>query len=254
MSAANPCPHCSMRHCVRCRRTAPCGQGCRPNCAAGWYSGGPVEARRQLLDTRSREAVELARRLGDPATLGWALTARFVIILGPDHLDEMVALGDEIVTVAEQAGAWEEVANGLALRFEVQLTRGEIRLAQADLERHIALAEELKLLSQSWHAAAHQAELLLLLGQFTEAAACIDQTLRRGAAAHRDEALKTAALQRLLLFMEQGSFQEGVLEELRSTLERLEAERRIRKSIPPCSPGSIANLVRSDEHKQGSTS
>lgn len=51
-------------------------------CAAGWFSGGPVEARRQLLDTRSREAVELARRLGDPATLGWALTARFIIIWG----------------------------------------------------------------------------------------------------------------------------------------------------------------------------
>jgi DNA-binding SARP family transcriptional activator len=92
-------------------------------CAAGWYAGGPVEARRQRLDTRSREAVELARRLGDPATLGWTLTARFLIIWGPDHLDEMVALGDEIVTVAEQATAWEEVANGLALRYEVQLTR-----------------------------------------------------------------------------------------------------------------------------------
>jgi tetratricopeptide (TPR) repeat protein len=200
--------------------------------AAGWYRGGPAEARRELLDTRSRDAVELARRLGDPATLGWALTARFIIIWGPDHLDEMVSLGDEIVTVAEQAGAWDEVANGLAFRYEVQLTRGEIRQAQADLERHIALAEELKLLSQSWHAAAHQAELLLLQGRFTEAAACIDQTLRRGAAVHRDEALKSAALQRLLLFLEQGDFQDGGPEELRSTLGRLEADRPNHKIYP----------------------
>ena len=204
----------------------------RSACAAGWFSGGPVEARRQLLDTRSREAVELARRLGDPATLGWALTARFIIIWEPDHLDEMVALGDEIVTVAEQSGAWEEVADGLALRYEIQLTRGEIRRAQADLERHIALADELKLRSQSWLAAAHEAELLLLLGRFTEAEASIDQALRRGAAAHRDEAQKTATLQRLLLFLERGGFGEGGLEELRSALERLEVDRPNHKIHP----------------------
>jgi DNA-binding SARP family transcriptional activator/tetratricopeptide (TPR) repeat protein len=201
-------------------------------CAVGWYAGGPVEARRQLLDTRSREAVDIARRLGDPATLSWALTARFLIILGPDHLEEMVALGDEIVTVAEQAGAWDEVANGLAFRYEVRLTHGEIGQAQADLARHIALAEELKLRSQSWHAGTHQAELLLLLGRFAEAATCIGHMFNRGAAAHRNEALKSAAIQRWLLFLEQGGFQEPALEELRSTLDRLEADRPNHKIYP----------------------
>lgn len=213
-----------------CPRKAHCGRGCSldlPALPAGTGAQSKLGA-----NCWSREAVELARRLGDPATLGWALTARFIVIWGPDHLEEMVALGDEIVTVAEQAGAWEEVADGLAFRYEVQLTRGEIRQAQADLERHLALAEELKLRSQSWHAAAHQAELLLLLGRFTEAAACIDQTLRRGAVGHRDEALKTAALQRLLLFVEQGGFQDGELQELRSTLERLETDRPNHKIYP----------------------
>jgi hypothetical protein len=53
MNAANPCPHCSMRHCVRCPRTTRCGRGCSldlPALRAG-SPGGPVEARRQLLDT-----------------------------------------------------------------------------------------------------------------------------------------------------------------------------------------------------------
>jgi DNA-binding SARP family transcriptional activator/tetratricopeptide (TPR) repeat protein len=194
-------------------------------CAAGMYWGGPVEVRRQWQEARSREAVELARRLGDPATLGWALTARFLIVWGPDRLDEMASLADEIVMVAEHAGAWDEVANGLAVRYEIHMTRGEVQDAQGDLERHIALAEELKLRSQSWHAAAHQAELLLLLGRFAEAAACIDQALRRGAAAHWAEAMRTAAQQRLLLFLEQGGLEGGGLEDLRSPLERLEADR-----------------------------
>ena len=109
-------------------------------CAAVCYWGGPVEARRRLQESRSREAVELARRLGDPATLGWALTARFLIMWGPDGLDEMLALADEIVRVAEQAGAWEELANGLAFRYEIHLTRGEVRQARRDLERHTRLS------------------------------------------------------------------------------------------------------------------
>jgi DNA-binding SARP family transcriptional activator/tetratricopeptide (TPR) repeat protein len=197
----------------------------RSACAAGMYWDYPDEVRRQWQEARSREAVELARRLGDPATLGWALTARFLIVWGPDHLDEMVSLADEIVIVAERAGAWDEVANGLAVRYEIHLTRGEVHDARGDLERHIALAEELKLRSQSWHAAAHQAELLLLLGRFAEAAACIDQSLRLCAAAQQGEAMRTAAQQRLLLFLEQGAFEGGGVEGLRSPLERLEADR-----------------------------
>jgi tetratricopeptide (TPR) repeat protein len=190
-------------------------------CAGYWYWGGPVEARERLQEAHSREAVELARRLRDPATLGWTLTARFLVMLGPDGLDEMIALLDEIVAVAEQAGAWEDLANGLVFRSEIHLTRGEVRHAQWDLERHARLAEDLKLPSQIWHAAAHRTELLLLMGQFTEAAAAIDQALHRGMSAHPDEALHTAVIQRLLLFMQQ----DGPLEELRPPLEKLEADR-----------------------------
>ena len=189
-------------------------------CSAGWYWGGPVEARRRLQESRSSEAVELARRLGDPATLGWALTARVLIMWGPDGLDELLALADEIVRVAEQAGAWEEVASGLAFRCEIRLTRGEIRQAQGDLERYAALAEQLKLPTHMWQAGAYQTEFMLLMGRFTQAAACIDQSLRPGAA-HAAEAMETAVFQRFLLFLEQGRG----LEELRPPLERLEADR-----------------------------
>ena len=78
------------------------------------------------------QASGLARRLGDPATLV-RHSARFLIVWGPDHLDEMVALADEIVMIAEHAGAWDEVANGLAVRYEIHLTRGEVHDAQGDL-------------------------------------------------------------------------------------------------------------------------
>jgi DNA-binding SARP family transcriptional activator/tetratricopeptide (TPR) repeat protein len=190
-------------------------------CAAGWYWGGPVDARRQLQEARSREAVELARRLGNPATLGWAHTARFVVMWGPDGLDDMLTLVDEIVRVAEQAEAWEDLANGLAFRYEIHLTRGEVRQAQRDLEGHTHLVAELKLPSHIWHAAAHYVELMLLMGRFTEAAAGIDQALHHGMTAHPAEAMHTAVFQRFVLFLQR----EGALEELRQPLERWEADR-----------------------------
>ena len=190
-------------------------------CATYWYWGGPVGARHRIQEARSSEAVELARRLRDPATLSWALTARFLIMWGPDGLDELATLADEIVAVAEQAGAWEDLANGLAFRYEIHLTCGDVRQARRDLERHARLAEELKLPSQIWHAAAHGTELMLLMGRFTDAAAGIDQALHRGMSAHPDEAMHTAVFQRLLLFLQK----EGPLEELRPPLEKLEADR-----------------------------
>jgi DNA-binding SARP family transcriptional activator len=190
-------------------------------CATYWYWAGPVGSRHRVQEARSREAVELARRLRDPATLSSALTARFLITWGPDGLDELVTLADEIVAVAEQAGAWEDLANGLAFRYEIHLTCGNVRQARRDLERHARVAEELKLPSQIWHAAAHGTELMLLMGRFTDAAAGIEQALHRGMSAHPDEAMHTAVFQRLLLFLQQ----EGSVEELRTPLEQLEADR-----------------------------
>ena len=216
-------------------------------CAGYWYWGGPVEARGRLQEAYSREAVELARRLRDPATLGWTLTARFLVTMGPDGLDEMIALLYEIIAVAEQAGAWEDLANGLAFRSEIHLTRGEVRQAQWDLERLTRLAEELKLPSQIWHAAAHRTELMLLMGRFTEAAAAIDQALHRGMSAHPDEALHTAVIQRFLLFMQH----DGPLEELRPPLEQLEADRSGRHDLlVPAGPAGLRSRAEAPSPSQ----
>ncbi|UJA20975.1 AAA family ATPase [Thermoleophilia bacterium SCSIO 60948] len=66
-------------------------------------------------DRLSREAVELAERYGDPATLGYALSNRRIALWDPDHVEEwapnderMLELGREIGDAAtEQMGhAW----------------------------------------------------------------------------------------------------------------------------------------------------
>ena len=55
-------------------------------------------------DSLSRDAVQLARRLGDLATIGEALRARHVAIWGPDNAEERLAISTEMTGAAERAG------------------------------------------------------------------------------------------------------------------------------------------------------
>ena len=67
-----------------------------PWCSAGWPSGatstGPGTQRRQLTD----DAVDMARRLGDPETLAAVLRYRYWAMDGPDDIDRQIAVAKEI--------------------------------------------------------------------------------------------------------------------------------------------------------------
>src|SRR5581483_7279274 len=55
-----------------------------------------------LTGPLSQQAVEMARRLGDPEALGPALAARWLAVWGPDGLEERSALAGEILALAQQ--------------------------------------------------------------------------------------------------------------------------------------------------------
>ena len=78
--------------------------------AAIGENGGVLRARllARLAGARRRpglslEAVGLARRLDDPATLAWTLQVRLVHVWRPDNLDEVFALTEEMIAAAERA-------------------------------------------------------------------------------------------------------------------------------------------------------
>ena len=52
----------------------------------------------------SQEAVAMARRLGDPGTLAFALDGLYAGIRYPQHTNQWRAMGDELVQTAEAAG------------------------------------------------------------------------------------------------------------------------------------------------------
>jgi class 3 adenylate cyclase/tetratricopeptide (TPR) repeat protein len=126
------------------------------------------EHTRDRRDALSREAVELARRTGNPAALAGALDGRAFAILAPDTVAECIALGSELRDVAERIGDRERVVDGYMERVAALATTGEISEAEADVAAALPLAEQLGQPAYVWDAGAAQAMLALAAGRLSE--------------------------------------------------------------------------------------
>ena len=95
-------------------------------------------------DALAREAWALARRANDPGALADAIGARYWATLGPDRVDERLAVADEASTLAERVGdrGLAEMAAEIALG--AHLLRGNRAAADRELERYVRLADELR--------------------------------------------------------------------------------------------------------------
>lgn len=124
-----------------------------------------AEERRLAL---SREAVEMARQVGDPAALVAALITRHFMLWGPGDLREREA-------VLREAAA---VADGLPDRqpsFEIQLWRlqdlyeaGDVTTADLELETYARRAAAIRLPIYRWHALVVQGMRALMAGRYAE--------------------------------------------------------------------------------------
>ena len=155
-----------------------------------------------------REALEMARRLGDPATLVYALTAYIPASESPRNLLELLALATELLNLALDLGDEERTLEAYEHRLGRLLELGEIQAARADLDAMRQLARELQQPAQSWLVTASEARQALLAGSFDEAESLIPQALGFGESAHAAIATNAFRLQLFLLRREQGRLAE----------------------------------------------
>src|SRR5215207_5088412 len=174
------------------------------------------EHARARRDALSSEAVELARRTGDPAALAYALDGRAAAIMAPDTVAECLALGSELRDVAERNGDTERVLAGHFHRFIAQVTVGDISGAEADLEVMIRIANELRQPVQLWQVCGEQAMMALATGRFSEAEELISKAFALGENAQPEMAIPVYRLQRYALC----DFR-GALDEVGPTIEDL---------------------------------
>ncbi len=134
-------------------------------------------ARREAL---SQEAVALAERVGDPATLGYVLARRHVVLLGPGSVAERRELASEIIELAQRGGDRELEAEGRSWRLAANLELGDVAAADRDLDGLAQRAAETRNPHYLWLAALFRAMRALLAARFEDAERLVHDALAIG--------------------------------------------------------------------------
>jgi tetratricopeptide (TPR) repeat protein len=165
----------------------------------------------EARDALSAEAVEMARRLQDPATLAYALDGRSAAILAPDNPEERLEIANEMLRLADAADDWERAVQARHYRLIASMELGDLESVDAEVAAMAALAEELRQPAQLWYIAAARANLALFTGRFDEAEELIVRALEIGRHAMSRDATLSSRLQLFLLRREQA--RSGEIEE-----------------------------------------
>ena len=128
----------------------------------------------------AREAVEMARSIGDPLARQEALYTLFFLLAGPDHLAERGALAREADEVARRGGTADPTVITLLDLACDCMVQGDARSAR----RWRAAAGEISgrepHLGRYWHLRVYDAGLAVHEGRFEEAARTIEESARVG--------------------------------------------------------------------------
>jgi DNA-binding SARP family transcriptional activator len=171
---------------------------------------------RERIDALSSEAVSIARRIGDPATLAYALDGRFAATMWPENPTERLAIADELLGLAEVTGDRERTVQARYYRAGMtMLELGDIRSVEDELDTIAAIADELRQPAQRWLVSVTRATLALFQGRFDEAEGLVAEALALGRLAQSSDAVLSHRVQIFTL-----RWQRGALDGLRELLER----------------------------------
>lgn len=170
--------------------------------ACAWRSDPDRQEQRQAL---SQQAVDMARHLDDPATLGYALAGRFWAIWLPDNVDQRLAVANEMLAVAEAAADFERTLDAHLMLYLVFVDLGRMTEARARMEIFVTLARELRQPAQLWLTAAARTTLALMEGDYALAQQTMAHETEPGhPATPIQDDVSSARMHRFLLRREQG--------------------------------------------------
>jgi DNA-binding CsgD family transcriptional regulator len=152
----------------------------------------------------SREAVAMARRVGDPAALAYALETSHLARWGPDNVAERIAITDELLGLAEAVGDPELMLLGQGWRVPDLLELGEITAVDAAIAAHARLAEALRQPFYRFNSTMWRAMRALLSGRLAEAEELSLQMLAIGRQMQDPDAELLFGMQIFALRREQG--------------------------------------------------
>jgi DNA-binding CsgD family transcriptional regulator/tetratricopeptide (TPR) repeat protein len=133
---------------------------------------------------RAEEAVAVARRVGDPGALTWAMHALHSVVSACQRIPELLALADE--TLARAGGGRYVEGELLVRRWRVYdyLVLGDAANADAELAAYTELARPQRSALHDWSAESYAGLRALLDGRFSAAMAHAERAHERGQRLH----------------------------------------------------------------------
>jgi DNA-binding SARP family transcriptional activator/tetratricopeptide (TPR) repeat protein len=169
------------------------------------------------VESISREALEMARRLGDPATLAYALDGSYAGIRYPQHAAEWRSMGNELVAAAEAAGDKERAWAGHQHLIGPLMLAGDLDGVDAELETMAQLLEELRQPAHLWAFSISQTMRVLFVGRFEEAEALLERNRELGQRAQTPDITYIGARILVLFVLRR---EQGRLDEVEAPLAR----------------------------------
>ncbi|HKA30172.1 MAG TPA: BREX system ATP-binding domain-containing protein, partial [Candidatus Binatia bacterium] len=140
-----------------------------------YWSDGP-----ERRDALSRDAVAMARRLGDPATLAFALNFRLKAVWGPGGIEERLVSASEIVALARSSGDRRLEFEGHRWRLVCLLELGDIAAVDREIAAVARIAEELRDPLYRWHSMVWRSMRAAVDGDFARAEGLAGEALAAG--------------------------------------------------------------------------
>jgi len=157
-----------------------------------------------LLD----DAVEMARRLGDPRALIESLRTRLRIDRDPKRVHGRVQLIDEILEIAEKLDDKCLLLELLAFRIYDVVALGDVKSWSSNLDSHQAIAEEVSEPFYSYNDRTMRTAQSILAGRYAEAESLAQEAQAHGQKLGVENAEGVMGVQMFTIRREQGRLQE----------------------------------------------
>ncbi len=157
----------------------------------------------------ARDAVAMARRVGDAAALAYALSTYCDAVATPEHHAERLAASAEMVGLARTAGDRELELLAHRFRVEALFQAGDIAALDAEIETYARLAEVLRQPISQWYVPLFRGARALMEGRFQDSERLANQALEMGERAQSTNARMMADYTQLTeAFRQAGRFDE----------------------------------------------
>ncbi len=168
--------------------------------AAELYYSHRSEERTRLAE----DAVAMARRLGDRATIASALSARFLTLWEPESTERRLEIATDVVALGEEARNRALVLRGHVWRIVSLMELGDWVGVDIELSVHARLAAELRDPMHLWQVPLYAANRAMLEGRLDAAERLAGEAFEVGRATHPHNAAQLYAVQLFVLRAQQG--------------------------------------------------